>query len=88
MKALRDCGTWDLQTLPQDKEVVRCRWVFTIKYHLDGTIEQLKARLVVKGYTQTYGVDYIETFSLVTRLNFVKSCYFFSCFPLLASLPT
>ncbi|GJS67900.1 putative RNA-directed DNA polymerase [Tanacetum coccineum] len=31
------------------KKTVGCRWVFTIKYKPDGTIERYKARLVAKG---------------------------------------
>lgn len=50
IKALSDRDSWDLQTLPKDEGVVGCRWVFAIKYHLDGTIERLKACLVVKGF--------------------------------------
>ena len=31
--------------------VVSCRWVFTIKYHLDGTVAKYKARLIARGFT-------------------------------------
>jgi Reverse transcriptase (RNA-dependent DNA polymerase) len=31
-----------------------------------------KARLVVKNYTQTYGINYQETFALVVKMNIVR----------------
>ena len=63
MSALDQNQTWKLTSLPDGKKIVGCKWVYTIKYHLDGSIERLKARLVAKGYIQTYGVDYMETLS-------------------------
>ncbi|CAI7729279.1 unnamed protein product [Closterium sp. NIES-53] len=36
------------------------------KYHIDDTVAQEKARLVVKGFTQVYGADYDETYAPVS----------------------
>ena len=36
---------------------------------VDGTIDKYKARLVVKGFKQKEGLDYLDTYSLVTRIT-------------------
>lgn len=72
MFALESRGTWELASPPTDCELVGCRWIFSIKYLPDGTIERLKARLIAKRYSQMYGINYFGTFSSVARLNFIR----------------
>ena len=70
--ALLARGTWALVHRPRDANIVTCKWVFTIKYNPDGTISRHKARLVARGFTQAYDIDYTETFSPVVRLNSIR----------------
>ncbi|PIK33519.1 hypothetical protein BSL78_29666 [Apostichopus japonicus] len=64
--------TWDIQELPKGKKAVSSKWVFTIKYKSNGDIERYKARLVARGFTQTYGEDYTDTFAPVAKLHTVR----------------
>ena len=72
MLALRKNSTWDMGPLPEGKKLVGSRWVYTIKHNSDGSIARYKARLVARGYTQSYGIDYNETFAPVAKLNTVR----------------
>ena len=51
----------------QGKKALGAKWVFKIKRGADGQILQYKARWVVKGYEQRYGLDYDQTFAGVVR---------------------
>ncbi|GFZ18373.1 hypothetical protein Acr_27g0001120 [Actinidia rufa] len=44
--------TWDLVTLPKGERIVGCKWVFSVKYLDDGSVDRYKAHLVTKGFTQ------------------------------------
>ena len=46
--------------------------MFTLKYRANGTIDEHKVRLVAKGFTQTYRIDYCETLSPIAKLNTIR----------------
>jgi len=72
MNALERNETWEIVERPKDKKAVGCRWIYTVKYKSNGTLDRYKAKLVEKGYTQTYEIDYEETFALVAKMNTVR----------------
>lgn len=49
------------------------QWAYEIKTQAYGYVVRYKAHLVVRGLTQDYGIDYNETFTLVTWLTSFKS---------------
>jgi hypothetical protein len=65
---LEEAGTWITVPKPPNKNIVGSKWVFRIKRKSDGSIEKYKARLVARGFTQKFGIDYFDTFSPVARL--------------------
>jgi hypothetical protein len=64
--------TWTLTKLHPSIHVIGCKWVFNIKFKVDGQVDKHKAHLVKKGYSQVLGIYYIEIFSHVVKLSSLK----------------
>ena len=71
-KALIDNNTWRLVPRPLGANVVTGKWIFTHKFHSDGTLARHKARWVVRGFTQRHSVDYDETFNPVVKPSTIR----------------
>ena len=60
-------NTWTLVSRPKSQPVLKGRWVLNKKYKANGTLDKYKARWVVKGFLQKYGINYKETFANNTK---------------------
>ena len=72
MKVVFKNHTWEVIDHLTGKKPVGCKWVFTVKFKADESIERHKERLMAKGYTRTFGIDYQETFAPVAKMNIVR----------------
>ena len=70
-KLLSHQETWTYVLVSVDKveadNIVGCHWVLALKRGLDGSVERYKARIMVKGFSQVYLVNYDKTFAPVIK---------------------
>ncbi|XP_019178881.1 PREDICTED: uncharacterized protein LOC109174043 [Ipomoea nil] len=70
--ALEQNQTWELIPKPKDVKPISYKWVYKVKRNADGSIKRFKARLVARGFSQQYELDYDEVFSPVAKLVTVR----------------
>ncbi len=70
--ALQKNHTWTLVPPYAATKNVGNKLVYRVKYNTDGSISKYKACLVVKGYHQTHGIDFFETYRPVVKPCTVK----------------
>ena len=73
LAALDRTSTWEIVPLPSHAVPITCKWVFKIKTKSDGSLERYKARLVARGFQQTQGRDYEETFAPVAHMTTIRT---------------
>jgi hypothetical protein len=62
-------GTFEEVYCPKGVTPITCRWVYDYKRNEKGKVIKFKARLVVQGYKQQYGIDYEKTFSSTAQIR-------------------
>ena len=70
---------WELALRPENVHVIGTKWIFKNKTDEDGEIIQNKSRLVAQGYTQVKGVEFVESFAPVVRLESIQILMSIAC---------
>ena len=63
---MKDNDVWDLIPLPEGVKPIGYKYIFKNKRDSKGNVEQYKACLVEKSFIHNEGIDYKETFSLIS----------------------
>ena len=88
ISALKANHTWTITSLPPGKKPIGYKWVYRVKYKLDGSVERYKAILVAKGFTQKEWLNYIDIFSPVAKNGVCHGCAYCGYCERLVSQPT
>jgi GT2 family glycosyltransferase len=59
--------TWKVIDQPPNIRVLHSKWIYKIKRCLDYSISRYKARWVIKGCKQLFGIDYDQTYAGVAK---------------------
>ena len=71
-KNLSDQNAWQLTDLPPGKNCIGSKWVYRIKKDSQGNFEKYRARIVARGFSQVFGIDFDKTFAPVIRIESVR----------------
>ncbi|GKG30275.1 putative retrotransposon ty1-copia subclass protein, partial [Tanacetum coccineum] len=72
MQSMKYNNVWELVDIPPNAKTVGHKWLSKKKTDVDGAVHTFKSRLIAKGFTQTYGVNYKETFSTVADIRAIR----------------
>jgi hypothetical protein len=72
LRSMSSNDVCDLVEILNGTKRIGYKWVYKTKYDSKGKLDRFKVRFVAKDFTQREGIDYIETFSLVSKEDSFK----------------
>lgn len=73
MASILTKDTWTLVDRAEAPKVIGSRFVLRNKFGTDGILQKRKARVVARGFAQSYGKDFHETYAPVARLGSIRA---------------
>ena len=71
MDSLKKNDTWGLVSLPREKHVLPCKWVYKMKV-TSNVVLKSKVQLITKGFKQEKVVYFDEIFSPVVKITTLR----------------
>lgn len=66
-------NVWTLVPRPEGRQPITGKWHFALKLDSQGHVTKYKARFVARGFTQSPGLDYHETYSPTVKLSTLRT---------------
>lgn len=63
---------WGYKNFLFHQKAIRLKWVFKVKYHLDGLVAKFKVQLVAQGFSQIPGINFAKIFTFTVRIKLLK----------------
>ncbi|GJT04999.1 retrovirus-related pol polyprotein from transposon TNT 1-94, partial [Tanacetum coccineum] len=63
---------WELVPRPDCVMIIALKWIYKVKLDEYGDVLKNKARLVAKGYRQEEGINFVESFAPVARIEAIR----------------
>ncbi|XP_058740900.1 uncharacterized mitochondrial protein AtMg00820-like [Vicia villosa] len=72
LESIENNSTWELVDPPLGKNQIGGRWVYKVKANPKDKIIKYKAQLIAKEFLQREGIEFVEVFAPVARLETIQ----------------
>ena len=69
INTMHNNNAWTLCNLPPGWKCIGTKWVYKIKRDGNNKFERFQARIIAKGFSQVFGIDFDKTYALVIRIE-------------------
>ncbi|OWZ02712.1 Integrase, catalytic core protein [Phytophthora megakarya] len=72
LRAILENDTWEVVDISKAGTLISRKWVFKVTFDSRRELERFKARIVAHGFSQKFGIDFIETFAPVLKITSLR----------------